>query len=98
MKSVFFKVQCNSGDTNVVGKLYLPATSVKGQKPAVVVGLQSSVKEPVPAVYAQQLASQGFVALTFDHRTFGESGGEPRQERKPESESGRYSQGCDVSA
>ena len=78
------KVQFNSGDTNVVGNLYLPATSVKGQKPAVVVvGPQSSVKEQVPAVYAQQLASQGFVALTFDHRTFGESGGEPRQFENP---------------
>ena len=78
------KVQFNSGDTQVVGNLYLPATSVKGQKPAVVVvSPQSSVKEQVPAVYAQQLASQGFVALTFDHRTFGESGGEPRQFENP---------------
>jgi hypothetical protein len=78
------KVQFNSGDTQVVGNLYLPATSVKGQKPAVVVvGPQSSVKEQVPAVYAQQLAEQGFVALTFDHRTFGESGGEPRQFENP---------------
>ncbi len=68
----------------MVGNLYLPATSVKGQKPAVVVvGPQSSVKEQVPAVYAQQLAEQGFVALTFDHRTFGESGGEPRQFENP---------------
>ncbi len=78
------KVQFKSGDTKVVGNLYLPTNIASRQKPAVVVvGPQSSVKEQVPAVYAQQLASQGFVALTFDHRTFGESGGEPRQFENP---------------
>lgn len=78
------KVQFLSGDTKVVGNLYLPAANVKGPYPAVVVvGPQSSVKEQVPAVYARSLAQKGFVALTFDHRTFGESGGEPRAFENP---------------
>ncbi len=93
------KVEFKSGDTKVVGNLYLPTNIASRQKPAVVVvGPQSSVKEQVPAVYAQQLASQGFVALTFDHRTFGESGGEPRQERKPYHESRRCWQRRHISA
>jgi fermentation-respiration switch protein FrsA (DUF1100 family) len=37
----------------------------------------------VPATYAAKLASAGFVALTFDHRTFGESGGRVRDFENP---------------
>jgi cephalosporin-C deacetylase-like acetyl esterase len=79
------KVQFQSQGTLVVGNLYLPTTRSKGAQPAVVVvGPQSSVKEQVPAVYARKLAEQGFVALTFDHRTYGESGGAPRQFENPQ--------------
>lgn len=78
------KVQFLSDGTKVAGNLYLPATIAKGPQPAVVVvGPQTSVKEQVPAVYARLLAQKGFVALAFDHRTFGESGGEPRQFENP---------------
>lgn len=77
-------VQFLSDGTKVVGNLYLPATIAKGSQPAIiVVGPQTSVKEQVAAVYAQRLAEQGFVALTFDHRTFGSSGGAPRQFENP---------------
>lgn len=79
------KVQFQSQGTKVVGNLYLPTNKTKQAQPAVVVvGPQSSIKEQVPAVYARKLAEQGFVALTFDHRTFGESGGAPRQFENPE--------------
>lgn len=79
------KVQFQSQGTKVVGNLYIPANKTKQAQPAVVVvGPQSSIKEQVPAVYARKLAEQGFVALTFDHRTFGESGGAPRQFENPE--------------
>ncbi|KYC42448.1 hypothetical protein WA1_21015 [Scytonema hofmannii PCC 7110] len=79
------KVQFLSQGTKVVGNLYLPTTIRQGARPAVVVvGPQSSVKEQVPAVYARRLAEEGFVALTFDHRTFGESSGVPRQFENPE--------------
>jgi fermentation-respiration switch protein FrsA (DUF1100 family) len=78
------KVQFLSGDTKVVGNLYIPASNTKAPRGAViVVGPQSSVKEQVPAVYARKLAEQGLIALTFDHRTFGESGGTPRQMENP---------------
>ncbi|MBE9104208.1 alpha/beta hydrolase [Nostoc cf. edaphicum LEGE 07299] len=78
------KVQFLSQGTKVVGNLYLPANIKAPQSAVVVVGPQSSVKEQVSTVYATQLANQGFVALTFDHRTFGESGGVPRQLENPE--------------
>lgn len=78
------KVQFLSGGTKVVGALYLPATIASGSQPAVVVvGPQTSVKEQVTSMYARQLAERGFVALAFDQRTFGESGGEPRQFENP---------------
>jgi uncharacterized protein len=79
------KVQFLSQGTKVVGNLYLPINVSQGAQPAVVVvGPQSSVKEQVPTVYARQLAEEGFIALTFDHRTFGESSGVPRQFENPE--------------
>jgi uncharacterized protein len=79
------KVEFQSQGTLVVGNIYLPASRSIGTQPAVVVvGPQSSVKEQVPAVYARKLAEQGFVALTFDHRTYGESGGAPRQFENPQ--------------
>lgn len=77
-------VQFLSDGTKVAGNLYLPATIAKGSQPAiVVVGPQTSFKEQVAAVYAQQLAQEGFIALAFDHRTFGSSGGAPRQFENP---------------
>jgi uncharacterized protein len=44
----------------------------------------TSVKEQVSGVYAAALAVRGVAALAFDHRHFGESGGEPRQWEHPE--------------
>jgi uncharacterized protein len=47
-------------------------------------GPLTSVKEQAAGVYARALASRGYVALAFDHRTFGESGGAPRQFETPQ--------------
>ncbi|MFF7945044.1 alpha/beta hydrolase [Nocardia gamkensis] len=65
----------------LVGMLYLPS----GAPVAAVVttGPLTSVKEQAAGVYAAALAERGFAALAFDHRTFGESDGEPRQLEAP---------------
>jgi fermentation-respiration switch protein FrsA (DUF1100 family) len=52
----------------------------------------TSVKEQAAGVYAAAMAELGYVALAFDHRTFGESGGIPRQFENP------YAKAEDISA
>jgi uncharacterized protein len=71
----------STGD-RLVGVLYQPA-----QQPVAAVvttGPLTSVKEQATGAYARALAERGFAALAFDHRTFGESAGEPRQFERPE--------------
>ena len=71
----------SAGD-RLVGVLYRPA-----QQPVAAVvttGPLTSVKEQATGAYARALAERGFAALAFDHRTFGESAGEPRQFERPE--------------
>ena len=50
----------------------------------VTTGPLTSVKEQATGAYARALSGRGFAALAFDHRTFGESGGQPRQLEQPE--------------
>jgi putative sterol carrier protein len=71
-----------SGGDRLVGLLYFP----EGQPVAAVVttGPLTSVKEQATGAYARALGARGFVALAFDHRSFGESDGEPRQFEHPE--------------
>ena len=69
-----------AGD-RLAGMLYVPPTT-----PAAVVvttGPLTSVKEQAVGAYAAALARRGFAALAFDHRTFGESEGTPRQLEDP---------------
>jgi dienelactone hydrolase len=69
------------GET-IVGTLYLPEPS--GKHSAVVTeGPLTSVKEQAVGNHARAMAERGFVALAFDHRFFGESGGAPRQYESP---------------
>jgi hypothetical protein len=66
----------------LVGTLFVPEGD--GPHPALVVdGPLTSVKEQAQGHYARALAERGFVALAFDHRFFGESGGAPRQLESP---------------
>jgi hypothetical protein len=60
-----------------VGYLYLPAGA--GRVPCVVLchGFSGTMDRLFP--YAERFAAEGFGALVFDYRSFGESGGEPRQ-------------------
>jgi fermentation-respiration switch protein FrsA (DUF1100 family) len=71
-----------SGDDRLVGVLYLPAEAPTAA--VVTTGPLTSVKEQATGAYARALAARGFAALAFDHRTFGESGGDPRQLEDPE--------------
>jgi uncharacterized protein len=71
-----------SGDDRLVGVLYLPAEAPTAA--VVTTGPLTSVKEQATGAYARALAARGFAALAFDHRTFGESEGDPRQLEDPE--------------
>jgi alpha-beta hydrolase superfamily lysophospholipase len=54
---------------------------MSGTQPCVVMGTGFGGTQDTPSIIfaAQQFASSGFAALTFDYRHFGESYGEPRQ-------------------
>jgi uncharacterized protein len=79
------RVTFQSEGVNLVGNLYLPTTYKSGdQLPTVIVsGSWTTVKEQMAGEYAQKLADQGFAALAFDSRSFGESGGELRSFESP---------------
>jgi hypothetical protein len=70
-------------ETLLVGTLHTPPEGTEPVARAVLTGPLTSVKEQSTGMYASALASRGYVALAFDHRTFGESGGEPRQFENP---------------
>ncbi|MHB8492021.1 MAG: alpha/beta hydrolase [Solirubrobacteraceae bacterium] len=71
-------VRFASGDTECAAWLYMPERADPG--PAVVLGHGlGAVKEMGLDAYAERFAAAGFVALAFDYRHFGASGGEPRQ-------------------
>jgi len=73
-------VTFKSEGLKIVGHLYLPSDYNPDIKvPAIVVITPASgVKEQTAGIYAKQLSDKGFITLAFDHRTFGESEGEPR--------------------
>ncbi len=70
----------SEGD-RLVGVLHVP----EGEPLAAIVtsGPLTSVKEQAAGAYARAMAERGFAALAFDHRTFGESEGQPRQFENP---------------
>jgi uncharacterized protein len=75
------RFEFRSGDEPIVGTLYLPDGTPRGA--VVTTGPLTSVKEQASGAYAKALAERGYAALAFDHRTFGESGGFPRQFENP---------------
>jgi len=74
-----------SGGDRLVGNLFLPEGAPAGAPSGAVVttGPLTSVKEQAAGAYARAMAERGYAALAFDHRTFGESGGAPRQLEDP---------------
>ena len=79
------EVNFTSNNQNLVGNLYLPDNYQEGDKlPAVVVtGAWTTVKEQMPATYAEAMADRGHAVLTFDFRNWGKSGGNERQLENP---------------
>jgi uncharacterized protein len=79
------RVTFQSAGETLVGNLYLPATYQPGDKlPTVIVtGAWMTIKEQMPAIYAQELADRGYAAFAFDFRSWGESGGKLRSFESP---------------
>jgi fermentation-respiration switch protein FrsA (DUF1100 family) len=77
------RVTFTSHGLKLAGDLRIPDSSpheAGGTLPALTLtGPLSGVKDQVVGNYAARLADEGFVALAFDHRNFGDSEGEPRQ-------------------
>lgn len=80
------RVTFRSEGVELVGNLYLPQNYQEGNPlPGVVVGgYWTTVKEQMAGLYAQKLADKGYATLAFDHRYYGESGGEPRYLEDPD--------------
>ncbi|NVN49343.1 alpha/beta fold hydrolase [Mycolicibacterium hippocampi] len=72
-------VQFDSAGTSCVGQAYLP--HVEGPCPCVILctGFAGTQDTPSLVFTARAFADAGFVAITFDYRSFGSSSGEPRQ-------------------
>jgi len=73
-------VTFHSNGETISGTLYLPQERSSGDRlPGVVVaGAWTSIKEQMAGAYAREMAERGFVALAFDYRGWGQSGGEVR--------------------
>ena len=68
----------HSGGVELTGYFHRPADAT-GKLPCVVMGHGFSGTQDRLFGSAERFAEAGFAALTFDYRSFGESGGEPRQ-------------------
>lgn len=68
----------------LAGDLYTPKNA-SGKLPAIAVsGPFGAVKEQVSGLYADEIASRGFIALAFDPSFIGESGGDVRNVASPD--------------
>lgn len=93
MKKVKFK---NRYGIEIAGDLYLPENYTNQKNPAIVVsGPFGAVKEQASGLYAQEMATYGFVALAFDPSFTGESGGDVRNTSSPDIFTEDYSAAVD---
>ena len=71
------------GNEELGAWLYLPESKASHNPAITMVHGYAAVKEHGLAKFAEAFADAGFVVLLHDHRTFGISGGEPRQDVDP---------------
>jgi fermentation-respiration switch protein FrsA (DUF1100 family) len=77
------RVEFEADGLTLVGDLRAPESG--GPAPGLVfTGPFTGVRDQVTGLYAERLTAAGYVTLAFDHRTFGESAGEPRRHESPE--------------
>jgi len=69
----------------LAGDLYIPKNIGREKLPAIAVsGPFGAVKEQASGLYAQEMASRGFITLAFDPSFTGQSGGRPRYVASPD--------------
>lgn len=67
------------------GDLYVPKNSSSAKLPAIAIsGPFGAVKEQSSGLYANEMATRGFITLAFDPSYTGESSGEPRNVASPD--------------
>ncbi|MCX2584428.1 alpha/beta hydrolase [Pedobacter sp. MR22-3] len=78
-------VHFRSGNLTLAGHLYIPRNYKTNEKRAaiLVVAPGGGVKEQTSGRYAMELCKKGFVTMSFDHRSYGESEGFPRFDEDP---------------
>ena len=76
-------VEFSSEGATLRGRLYAPRHS---DRPLPAVVMSHGLSATIPMVldrYAEVISAAGYVALAYDHRNLGSSGGEPRKEINP---------------
>jgi len=79
------RVEFNSSGFKLVGNLYCPAPFVPNKKypTLLVAGPMGTVKEQAAGTFCEKLSNKGYLTLTFDFRTQGESEGTPNNYENP---------------
>lgn len=68
----------------LVGDLYIPKNTESKSPAIAVAGPFGAVKEQAAGLYADEMASRGFIAMAFDPSFIGESGGNVRNVASPD--------------
>jgi hypothetical protein len=83
----------------LTGNLYMPKNKTAEKMPAIAVsGPFGAVKEQSSGLYAQEMASRGFITLAFDPSFTGESGGKVRYVASPDINTEDFSAAVDYLA
>ena len=82
METKVHDIEFSSEGATLRGRLYLPATGAPFPAVAMTNGLSATITMAIDR-YAATFAEHGIAALLWDHRNFGISDGEPRQQINP---------------